>query len=62
MIDRKKAIKGLQQCTLNANAEAYETQCHDCPYFDQDSTVAECVESLKDDILALLTDGGGKQQ
>lgn len=47
----EKVSRGIQQCMMSANRDEYDTQCADCPYFDPDSTVAKCMESLKQDIL-----------
>ena len=47
-------LKGLEQCMMSSDKEEYETQCHDCPYFDPDVTVEKCMEPLKEDAIALL--------
>lgn len=57
MPDREKAIKGLTQCMMSSNRDEFETQCEDCPYFDPDVTVEECMEPLRQDAIALLMEG-----
>ena len=51
----KKAIKGIKQCMMSSNRDEFETQCVDCPYFDPEVTVEECMKPLREDILELLT-------
>ena len=47
-------IKGLQHCMMSSDRYEFETQCEDCPYFDPEVTVEECMEPLKDDAIELL--------
>ena len=54
MTDVKKVIKGIEQCLMSSDCEAYETQCSDCPYFNPDVTVNECREPLQNDVIELL--------
>ena len=54
MTDRESAIKGIEQCMMSARDPERETQCHDCPYYNPECTVEECVEDLRRDALALL--------
>ena len=53
-IDRKKVIKGIRQCMMSSDRDEFETQCGDCPYFDPETTVEECMQPLKEDVLSLL--------
>ena len=39
---------------MDNNREEYETQCHDCPYFDPEGSVKDCTEELRNDILSIL--------
>ena len=54
MTKREKAIKGITQCMMASNSDDYETQCHDCPYFNPDATVEKCMQPLKNDVIELL--------
>ena len=54
IIKSDMVIKGLQQCMMSSNRDEFETQCEDCPYFDPEVTVEECMEPLKNDALTLL--------
>ena len=54
MTDRKKVINGLSQCYMSASDDGHETQCADCPYFDPDTTVEECMTELRKDAIELL--------
>ena len=60
MPDREKVIRGLTQCMMSSNRDEFETQCEDCPYFNPDVTVEECMEPLRQDAIALLKDGRWK--
>lgn len=50
----EKVIKGITQCMMSQDLVEYETQCADCPYFDPEVTVEECMEPLKKDVIDLL--------
>lgn len=54
MVDFKKVIKGFRQCTLPYFADEYETQCHECPYYNPDLSVKDCTDALKNDVMELL--------
>ena len=54
MADFKKVIKGFRQCTLPYTADEYETQCHECPYYNPDLSVKDCTDALKNDVMELL--------
>ena len=54
MADLDKVLTGLSQCMMADNMEGYETQCYDCPYFNPEVTVQECIQPLKDDAIELL--------
>ena len=54
MADFKKVINGFRQCTLPYFADEYETQCHECPYYNPDLSVKDCTDALKNDVLELL--------
>lgn len=47
-------IEGIQQCMMSSDRDEFETQCEDCPYFNPEVTVEECMEPLKDDAIELL--------
>lgn len=47
-MDRENVIKGLELCEIGSDDRCYETEC---PYYGQG-----CTESLKNDILVLLTE------
>ena len=49
MTDVEKVLSGIEQCLMDSSDERYDTQCHDCPYFNPDTTVKECKRSLIDD-------------
>lgn len=54
MPDREKVKKGVWQCWLPSTEEEYETQCHDCPYYEPGITLEECMTALRTDVLAML--------
>jgi hypothetical protein len=54
MPDREKVKKGIWQCWLPMSSEEYETQCHDCPYYQPGITLEECMTELRTDALAIL--------
>lgn len=49
-----KVKLGINQCLMSTVTDEYETQCHDCPYYDPESTVEQCKKELKDDTLEML--------
>ena len=57
MVDREKVIRGLTQCMMSSAHGEHETQCEDCPYYNPEVTVEECMEPLKQDAIVLLKKG-----
>ena len=60
MPDREKVKKGIWQCWLPMSSEEYETQCHDCPYYQPGITLEECMTELRTDALELLKEQEAK--
>ena len=54
---QKIVIKGLKQCMMNPNSDAYETQCYDCPYFVPDGKIDDCRGDLLSDAIELIQKG-----
>lgn len=54
MIDKEKVRQGVYQCLLDNSEDGYETQCLDCPYFNELVTVPECKKELRDDFIAMI--------
>ena len=54
MTEIEKVIKGVWQCWLPSDEEEYETQCHDCPYYERGITLKECMTALRKDTIELL--------
>ena len=54
MAELKTVLAGLRQCMMASNRGEFETQCMDCPYFNPEVTVEECMEPLREDAFVLL--------
>ena len=52
----KRVVKGLEQCMMSSNRDEHETQCWDCPYYDPEVTVEECMQPLREDAIKLIED------